>query len=81
MAGYHVDTIPKGVYGAPSKIKEEFLEFEDALRQSNVIMAIQELSDLLGAMEGYLANYNITIQDLSAMKDVTKEVFELGYRS
>lgn len=80
MPGYHIVEIPKGVFGTPSKIEEEFLEFKDALNQKNTIMAIQELSDLVGAIEGYLRNYNLTLQDLLTMKDVTKAVFEEGYR-
>lgn len=81
MSGYHLETIPKGEFGTASKIREEFLEFEDALNQNNTIMAIQELSDLLGAMEGYLANYNLSLGDLNTMKEVTKQVFKTGYRS
>lgn len=81
MSGYHLVEIPKGVYGTPSKIKEEFLEFEDAINQGNTIMAIQELSDLLGAIEGYVAHFNLTLDDLKVMKDVTKKVFKEGYRS
>lgn len=77
---YHIKNIPKGKFGNASKIKEEFLEFQDALNQKNKIMAIQELSDLLGAIEGYLLKYNLTLEDLIVMKNVTKKVFKEGYR-
>lgn len=79
--GYHLVEIPKGVYGQASKIEEEFLEFKDALNQNNSIMALQELSDLLGAIEAYVLKYNLTLIDLIIMKDVTQKVFKEGYRS
>lgn len=78
---YHLTEIPKGIYGEASKIEEEFLEFKDALNQNNPIMAIQELSDMLGAIEAYLLKYNLTINDLNIMKNVTEKVFREGYRS
>lgn len=82
MAGYHLKEIPKGTIGYPSKIKEEFLEFEDALNQNNPIMALVELSDLLGAIEIYTTNlYNITLTDLMAMKEATNRAFQSGERS
>lgn len=83
MAGYHSKDIPKGKFGEASKIKEECLEFEDAIEQGNKVMALVELSDLLGAIEGYLkSEYDnkITLQDLKIMSDVTRRVFETGHR-
>lgn len=77
---YHIKEIKKGIYGEPSKITEEYQEFMDALDQDNPIMAIQELSDMLGAIEGYLVNYNLNLDDLNTMKDVTKKVFVSGHR-
>ena len=53
MAGYHLYDIPKGVLGEYSKVIEEFEEFQDALEQDAAIMAIIELSDLVGAAKYY----------------------------
>jgi NTP pyrophosphatase (non-canonical NTP hydrolase) len=78
---YHLTEIPKGTYGEFSKINEEFLEAADALNQDNPLMVLQELSDMLGAVEAYVAKYNITLIDLIVMKDATKRAFESGHRS
>lgn len=51
--GYHVTVIEKGVLGEFSKIREEYLECMDAFNQFCVIMALVEMSDLLGAMRWY----------------------------
>jgi hypothetical protein len=82
--GYHVAEIPKALFGTPAKIKEEFLEFEDAITQDNPVMALLELSDLLGAIEGYLEfeyHNRIKLYHLSVMKDATKRAFETGGRN
>ena len=55
MAGYHIREIKKGIVGEFSKVAEEFLEFEDAVEQSSVVMALVELSDLVGAIEAFFA--------------------------
>lgn len=78
---YHLTEIPKGTYGEFSKINEEFLEATDALAQDNPLMVLQELSDMVGAIEAYVAKYNITLIDLIVMKDATKRAFESGHRS
>lgn len=78
--GYHLIDIPKGILGEFSKIEEEFLEAKDALSQENPLMVLQELSDLLGAIEAYTAKYNITLKDLAVMKNATKRAFESGRR-
>ena len=80
--GYHIQKIAKGTFGDPSKIVEETLEFEDAVKQEVTIMALVELADLYGAIEGYLTKHHpsITIKDLAAMSKVTKRVFENGHR-
>ena len=52
--GYHKKHIPKGEFGKFSKIREEFLEFEDAHEQKDRIMELCEMSDILGAMRAYL---------------------------
>lgn len=78
--GYHKRVIDKGVFGEPSKISEEFFEFADALEQNNVLMALQELSDMLGAIEAYVNKYNMSLNDLIKMKDATRRAFESGHR-
>jgi hypothetical protein len=80
--GYHNKEIPRGKYGEFSKIREEFLEAEDALEQDNKIMTLVEMSDLIGAIEGYCqANFNINLDDLIKMKDATKKAFLDGTRN
>lgn len=79
--GYHLKDIPHGVYGEYSKICEEYEEFIDAMDQNNPVMALQELSDLLGAIEGFtMRKHNVTLQDLIAMANTTKRAFESGER-
>lgn len=58
MAGYHLSEIPRGILGQYSKVMEEFIEFADAVNQDCKIMAIVELSDLLGAMKLYFYSNN-----------------------
>lgn len=80
--GYHLKDIPRGVYGELSKIVEEFAEFQDAMDQDNPVMALQELSDLLGAIEGFtMRKHNVTLQDLVTMANTTKRAFESGHRA
>ena len=82
--GYHLTDIPRGVIGYPSKIREELLEFEDSLKQSNPLMALQELSDLIGAIESYVTKHysgKILFEDILSMKQVTRRAFENGQRS
>jgi phosphoribosyl-ATP pyrophosphohydrolase len=80
--GYHVRDIPRGTYGALSKITEEYEELLDALEQDNSIMALVEMADLIGAIEGYaLKHHNITLAELVTMKDATKRAFEDGTRT
>lgn len=78
--GYHLTPIKKGVYGEPSKIAEEAAEFADAVSQGASIMALVELSDLLGAIKGYLARYNLTLADLNTMSTITERAFVNGRR-
>jgi hypothetical protein len=79
--GYHVRDIPRGIFGEPSKIVEECLEFQDAIEQNNKVMALVELADLIGAIEAYAAKSGITLEDLVSMKDATKRAFEDGTRT
>lgn len=79
--GYHKNEIERGKFGKFSKIKEEFLEAEDAHQQDNKVMLLVELSDLIGAIEQYCTiNYNISLNDLITMKDATKNAFSDGTR-
>jgi len=80
--GYHKREIPPGVYGELSKIQEELYEAMDAEEQRVNIMVLLELSDLLGAVEGYLENYypGTSMEDLKRMSDVTKRAFRSGSR-
>ena len=60
--GYHVNVIDKGVYGQFSKVAEEFQEVQDAWEQKCSIMALVELSDMLGAMEAFYPNFHKHIE-------------------
>lgn len=83
MAGYHIADIEKRRYGSLGKIIEETEELVDAHRQGSNIMVLVELSDLYGAIEGFLAeNYpQIKMHDLSKFSQITKRAFESGDRS
>lgn len=80
--GYHIKEIEKGTLGEPSKIFEEVEEFRDALEQKCYIMALVELSDLIGAIEAYLKRHHrdITLHDLKIMSDITARAFKNGFR-
>lgn len=80
--GYHLADIPKGELGEVSKISEEFLEFQDAITQGAVVMQLCELSDMIGAIEGWLAKHHpsITLSDVIKMSEVTKRAFRSGRR-
>ena len=80
--GYHIKTIQRGVFGEASKIAEESAEFIDAVEQGVSLMALQELSDLIGAVKGYLADKHpeISLSDLEKMAIVTARSFSAGHR-
>ena len=81
--GYHLEEIPRGEYGEISKILEEAAELKDAMEQGLKLMCLVELSDIIGAIEGYLERYydgKITITDLLNMSYATKRAFESGGR-
>lgn len=80
--GYHLTEIPRGQFGEASKIAEETAEFIDAVEQGVSVMALVELSDLIGAVRGYLGKHhpNTTLDDLVRMADVTSRAFEDGTR-
>lgn len=79
--GYHVKEIAKGVLGQPSKIREEYEEFQDAVEQGNTIMALLEASDLIGAIERWaMQTHNVTLGELLEMKKATARAFADGTR-
>ena len=80
--GYHARHIEKGVLGEASKVREEVEEFIDAVEQGVSVMALVELSDLIGAVKEYLAKQHPTvgIDELIAMSNVTRRAFENGRR-
>lgn len=77
LAGYHLRPIPiRGVYGERSKIIEEMLECEEAHSQGCGIMLMLELSDLVGAIRGYLRAHACHLSDLVRYKGVYKEQWQ-----
>jgi len=79
--GYHKVKIEKGKFGEFSKIVEEYLELEDAVSQEAKVLIICELCDLIGAIEAYVNEaYNLSLNDLVKMKNLTKEAFKEGKR-
>lgn len=80
--GYHLKDIKKGKIGEASKIREEMEEFIDALDQNCKVMALVELSDIIGSVEHYLEKHHpsITIDDLVKMAGITRRAFEDGTR-
>ena len=81
--GYHLKEIKRGVYGELSKIREEVDEMEDAAEQGNKLMVLIELSDLVGAIKGYLEKEygdQMNLDDLVIMALATKRAFESGAR-
>ncbi len=79
--GYHTTKIVKGDYGTPSKIQEEFEEYWDALQQDNKILQLVELSDLIGAIEGVVNSFGLSLNDLIKMSNATKQAFQDGSRN
>ncbi|MBI4151330.1 hypothetical protein HY496_00025 [Candidatus Woesearchaeota archaeon] len=80
--GYHLSTFPRGEYGEISKIEEEISELKDALSQENPIMALTELSDLVGAVQALLeARFPyISAEELLRMTEATRRAFKSGHR-
>ncbi len=81
--GYHTIEIPRGTYGEISKVVEETTELVDAESQKNKVMVLIELSDIIGAIDGYLENkYNgsVSLEDLIIMAKATKRAFQSGER-
>lgn len=82
LPGYHLRDIQKGIFGRISKIREELEELEDAHDQGNKIMALCEVADLYGAIEGYLELFHpaTSMDDVKKMAEATKRAFESGRR-
>jgi len=79
--GYHKREIPKGELGEFSKITEEYTELLDANEQSNPILELVELADLVGAIEAYTRKqYNIALEDIFKMTLATESAFKDGSR-
>lgn len=80
--GYHLAEIKKGVYGEISKIQEELDELNDAVNQGNKIMELVELSDIIGAIKGFLKTYypDFNLTDLIVMMEATERAFNDGSR-
>lgn len=85
LDGYHLasSAIHCGELGETSKIQEELDELVDALAQNCRIMALLEISDLLGAIELHIEKYypGFTLEDVVQMQRITKRAFLNGARS
>lgn len=81
--GYHLTKIKKEKFGSSAKILEEVQELLDSENQNSKIMTLLELSDIIGAVEGYLKEKfpDFTLDDLIKMKDITKRAFISGERT
>ena len=79
---YHKKDIEKGVIGDSSKIREELEELLDAESQDNKVMALIELSDIIGSIEMYLEKRypSISVEDLIIMARATISSFKDGTR-
>ena len=80
--GYHKRKIKKGKLGEFSKIVEEMEELTDAHEQGVKVLMICELCDLIGSIEEFsLKQFNLPLEDLIQMKNLTKSAFSDGKRS
>ena len=79
--GYNKREIPRGTYGEFDKIEEEFYEALDGMEQRNPVLVLVELSDLIGAIEGYVnAHFSLSLDDIIKMKEATHRAFWDGTR-
>ena len=71
------------MYGELSKIREELEELADAAEQGCRILQLIEMSDLIGAVEGYLETHfpGFCLNDLLAMKAIIHRAWEAGDES
>lgn len=81
--GYHLAAISRGELGELSKIREELDELSDAMAQGSKVMAAVELSDLMGAVQAFMARHlpGMTIHDLLVFSDITQRAFRNGHRA
>ena len=81
-SGYHLSPIPKGTYGDLDKVYEEVAELKDAEAQGNRLMVLMELSDMMGAVRGFLEQHHpeMSLTDLIIMADATRRAFVTGAR-
>ena len=64
-----------------NNIEEEIEELQDAHEQGCKILELVELSDLYGAIEGYLQSYySMTMEDIKQMSKMTSSAFKEGKR-
>lgn len=81
--GYHMRDIVRGEVGKLSKVREELEEAVEAEEQGNRLMVLQELSDLIGAVECYLREQfhgEFGTEDLIRMARATGRAFAKGDR-
>ena len=78
--GYHTKEIKKGRLGEFSKVQEEMEELTDAVQQNIPPLIICELCDMVGAIELYAKKWNLSLDDLIKMKNLTRSAFEEGKR-
>lgn len=79
--GYHKREITRGIFGEFSKIQEEYEELIDAHEQGGKILELVEISDLYGAIEGYLnLKYGMSMDDIKQMSEMTSSAFKEGKR-
>lgn len=79
--GYHKRDIKRGTYGDFSKIQEEWEELADAREQGAKLLELCELSDLYGAIAGYVEkHFGLTIEDIKQMSELTSSAFRDGER-
>lgn len=81
--GYHLVAIARGELGEISKIREELDELADAMAQGSRVMALVELSDLMGAVQAFMERHlpGTSMQDLQTFSDITKRAFKNGRRT
>lgn len=81
--GYHLRPIKvRGEFGTIEKMEEELDELREAMEQNNKILALIELTDLYGALRGYLETHfpDISMEDVKNMSDATRRAFLEGDR-
>lgn len=81
VPGYHLRPIStQGTFGSTSKIREELEELEEAVEQGNPILALCELADLYGAIEGVAVQMGSNMDAVARMAEATKRAFLKGDR-